>query len=253
VRDRLKQYLEKAAREAKTRTSWLNQDAEYEAAVTGFVERAFADEAFVEHARGFCALIAPYGAGNALAQCLLRLCSPGVPDTYQGSELWQQSFVDPDNRRPVDFEQRQRRLVALRARLGDRGSLARELLERYEDGDIKLYVTHLALQARKAKPELFLRGDYTALPGGQHVVAFTRGFEHARLICVVPRLVYTLTHGERPWAVADAWAGATLELRHSGNYVNVFTGARLALSGTAALRDIFAEFPVALLLREEAT
>jgi glycogen operon protein len=251
-RDRLKEYALKAAREAKTRTSWLNQDGEYEAAVTAFVERAFADEAFVEHARGFCGQISPYGASNALAQCLLRFCSPGVPDTYQGAELWQQSFVDPDNRRPVDFERRQRTLAALRARLGERSALARELLERYEDGELKLYVTHLALQARKAQPELFLRGDYTALPGGEHVVAFTRGFEDARLICVVPRLAYTLTRGERPWALGDVWGDAALELRHSGKYVNVFTGARLALSGTAALRDIFAEFPLALLLREEA-
>jgi glycogen operon protein len=250
---RLQEYALKTAREAKTRTSWLNPDTEYEAAVTSFVERAFADPAFVESAHAFCSRVSPYGASNALAQCLLRFCSPGVPDTYQGTELWHQSFVDPDNRRAVDFEARKRRLGAIRERLNERGKLARELLDRYTDGDIKLFVTHLALDARKQHPELFLRGDYAALPGGAHVVAFTRGFEAERLVCIVPRLVFTLTHGERPWAVGDVWGASTLDVRHSGRYVNVFTGARVKLAGSLRLAEVFAEFPLALLLREDGT
>ncbi len=249
--ERLQAYALKASREAKQRTSWLNPDGEYEAGVASFVERAFADETFVEHVRDFCEKIAPYGAGNALAQCLLRFCSPGVADTYQGAELWHQSLVDPDNRRPVDFERRKRALGELRERLGDRRTLARELLERYADGSVKLYVTHVALTARRTHPELFLRGDYTALPAGDHVVAFTRGFETERLVCVVPRLPYTLTRGEKPWAVGDVWGEQTLDVRHRGRYVNAFTGASLTLSGKVRLRDVFAEFPLALFLQAE--
>jgi (1->4)-alpha-D-glucan 1-alpha-D-glucosylmutase len=249
--ERIQAYALKAAREAKQRTSWLNPDPQYEASVTAFVERAFADDAFVDQVRDFCEKLAPYGAGNALSQCLLRFCSPGVPDTYQGAELWHQCLVDPDNRRPVDFERRKRMLAELRERLGDRRTLARELLERYADGAVKLYVTHLALTARKEHPELFLRGDYTALPAGDHVVAFTRGFESERLVCAVPRLAYTLTRGERPWALGDVWGDRTLDVRHRGRYVNVFTGARVSLSGKVPLREVFAEFPLALFLQEE--
>jgi glycogen operon protein len=251
--ERLQAHARKTAREAKTRTSWLNPDAEYEAGLEAFIERAFADETFVEDVRGFCEMLAPYGASNALAQCLLRFCSPGVADTYQGAELWHQSFVDPDNRRPVDFERRRSALTALRARLNDRRALARELVEHYANGQIKLFVTHLALETRKQHPELFLRGDYTALPSGEHVVAFTRGFESERLVCIVPRLAYTLTAGERPWAVGSAWGTRTLDVRHSGRFVNVFTGATLTLSGTLPLAKVFAEFPLALLVQEDGT
>ncbi len=112
-------------------------------------------------------------------------------------------------------------------------------------------MTHLALTARKEHPELFLRGDYTALPGGDNVIAFTRGFEAERLVCVVPRLVHTLTRGEKPWALGDAWGDRTLEVRHGGRYVNVFTGAKLALGAEVRLAEVFADFPLALLLKED--
>jgi (1->4)-alpha-D-glucan 1-alpha-D-glucosylmutase len=250
---RLGEYALKTAREAKTRTSWLNPDSEYEAAVTSFVERVLADAAFVQEMRGFCEHIAPFGASNALAQCLLRFCSPGVADTYQGAELWHQSLVDPDNRRPVDFERRRRALAALRARLHERAPLARELVERYADGEIKLYVTHLALETRKRHPELFLRGDYTALPGGPHVVAFTRGFGSERLICIVPRFVSSLGRGERSFALGDAWGARRLDVRYGGRYENVFTGACGTLADSVELAQIFAEFPVALLVRRDQT
>jgi glycogen operon protein len=248
---RLAEYALKTAREAKTRTSWLNPDTEYEATVTGFVERVCADAAFVEELRAFCEHIAPSGASNALAQCLLRLCSPGVADTYQGAELWHQSLVDPDNRRPVDFERRRGALAALRARLHERKALARELVERYADGEIKLFVTHLALVTRQEHPELFLRGDYTALPGGPHIVAFTRGFAAERLICIVPRFAHTLGEGKRSFALGDVWGARRLDVRHAGRYENVFTGATVTLADSLGLAEVFADFPVALYVRKD--
>jgi isoamylase len=247
---RLQTFAEKAAREAKERTSWLNPDREYEATLEAYVERLFANESFIADARSFMETIAPYGAANALAQCLLRICSPGVPDTYQGAELWHQALVDPDNRRPVDFELRHRLLLDLRARLDDRGNLSRELLHSFSDGRVKLYVLHVALQARKTKPELFLRGDYQALPAGDHAIAFTRGFEADRLICCVPRLSYGLTNGQRPWAIGAAWGDAELEVRHAGKYRNLLTGASVEITNDVKLSELLADFPLALLFRE---
>jgi (1->4)-alpha-D-glucan 1-alpha-D-glucosylmutase len=247
---RLQDFAEKAAREAKERTSWLNPDHDYEAAVKQYVERLLTNSGFMADARSFMDLIAPYGATNALSQSLLRLCSPGVPDTYQGAELWHQPLVDPDNRRAVDFELRHRMLLEIRGRLDDRALLSRELLASFTDGRVKLFVLHVALQARKAKPELFLRGDYEALRADEHVVAFTRGFEGDRLICCVPRLSYVLTKGEKPWPIGDAWGDAELEVRHTGRYRNLLTGAAVEIGSSVKLRDLLADFPLALLFRE---
>ncbi len=126
---RLSAYLSKASREAKQETSWLNPNSEYEAAIGRFVGRTLDDRTFVEEARGFCELVATYGACNGLAQLVLKLCAPGVPDTYQGSELWNQTLVDPDNRRNVDFSQRRRYLAEVRSKLGDRAALSRSSSE----------------------------------------------------------------------------------------------------------------------------
>jgi (1->4)-alpha-D-glucan 1-alpha-D-glucosylmutase len=249
--ERIQAYLLKASREAKRETSWLAPDAEFEGKVRAFVQGLLESEAFVEDARQFCEQIAPYGASNALAACLARLCSPGVPDTYQGAELWNQSLVDPDNRRPVDFALRRRLLAEIRAGFADRRKLARELLERYHDGRLKLYVTHCALMTRRADRELFLRGDYEPVQAGANAVAFMRSFEQSRLICCVPRLPYHVTGGQVPWPVGEAWNETELEVPHAGRYENVFTGASLDVRhGSLRLADVFREFPVALLVRE---
>ncbi|HVR18681.1 MAG TPA: malto-oligosyltrehalose synthase, partial [Polyangiaceae bacterium] len=247
--ERLQAYMLKASREAKQRTSWLAPDTEFEGRVRAFVQGLFESEAFVEDARRFMELIAPYGASNALAACVVRHASPGVPDTYQGAELWHQSLVDPDNRGPVDYVLRRRLLAEIRARMDERPKLVHELLERFEDGRIKLYVTHRALLARRTDPELFLRGDYEPFDAGEHAVAFTRSFEGSRLLCVVPRLPYRMTGGAPSWPLGEVWKDARLEVRHAGIYENVFTGAALDLNGSVPLAEVFREFPVALLIR----
>jgi (1->4)-alpha-D-glucan 1-alpha-D-glucosylmutase len=248
--DRLAAYLIKASREAKQETSWTNPNPAYDEAVQEFPRRMFDNPRFVEDALAFCRSIEPYGATNSFAQTLLRLVVPGVPDTYQGAELWNQSLVDPDNRSPVDYESRRRILSRLRAGLDDRAVLSRELLADYTSGALKLYITHVALLERKARPDLFLRGDYEGLAGPDHVVAFTRMFGRERLICCVPRLSYMLTRGEQPFPLAAVWRDAKLRVPYAGSYRNALTGAVLTAKGSLGLSEVFADLPVALLFRE---
>ena len=248
--ERFEAYLLKASREAKQHTSWLSPAENYEGALLGFARSLFENDEFLRAARDFCDTIAPYAAMNALGQCLLRYTVPGVADTYQGSELWNQSFVDPDNRRTVDFELRARMLEGIRQRLGDRGALSRELLENYTTGAIKLYVTHQCLSLRRKYPELFLQGDYQAVPASEHVVAFTRSFNGERMIVCVPRLGYQLTRGNAPFPLGENWRDAELPVPARGRYENVLTGEVLELSRSVRLSALFREFPLALLLRE---
>lgn len=250
--ERLAAWLLKAAREAKEEISWVNPDAAYEEALQGFVRSAFEDDRFVDDARAFCERIAPSGATNGLAQCLLRLCSPGVADTYQGAELWNQSLVDPDNRRPVDFEPRRLMLARIRDAAGDRRALARGLLDTYADGAIKLYVTHAALTLRRERRDLLLRGDCEGLEGGEHVVALTRSFGAERLLCCVARLPWALTREGAPWAVGEAWRDEVVRVPYGGRYRDVLTGAVITAQDEVRLAEVFADLPVALLLLEDA-
>jgi (1->4)-alpha-D-glucan 1-alpha-D-glucosylmutase len=175
-----------------------------------------------------------------------------VPDTYQGSELWNQNLVDPDNRGPVDFERRRAALATLIAERGrDPRPLARTLLDNYTDGHIKLYVTHVALAARRWAPELFCRGDYEALLGGHHVVAFTRAAGAQRLICAAARLSYQKTGGQRPFAVGSVWGDERLRVPHAGRYRELLTHRVLDVGLDTKLSEVFLELPVALLLQEE--
>ncbi|HEU4409486.1 MAG TPA: glycogen debranching protein GlgX [Polyangiaceae bacterium] len=247
---RLADYMTKAAKEAKVHTSWTNPNPAYDEALANFVRRVLGDEDFVADVRAFCELIAPAGATNGLAQALLRYCVPGVADTYQGSELWNQSLVDPDNRRPVEYGRRREMLGEIVRRKGEPRALARDLVARYADGAVKLYVTHVALTARRNLRNLFLRGDYEALPGDEHVVAFCRSWGVDRFVCCVPRLPYGVTRGERPFPLGDAWGNRCLTLPHSGRYSNAFTGAIVQNRGEIPLAELFADFPVALLFLE---
>jgi isoamylase len=242
---RLSGYLLKAAREAKTETSWLTANAEYEAAVTSFVERALQNPIFVEDVAHLCAQIERSGATNALAQTLLRLASPGVPDTYHGGELWNQSLVDPDNRAPVDYALRRAHLEHIKQNAARPSELATELLETYPDGRVKLYVCYRVLQLRKSLPELFVQGDYTPLDAGDEVVAFTRSFGDRRIVCAVPRLTRSLANGGFP--LGEVWGERALQGLPNGRYRDCFTGRILNVDGSLPLARLFATFPVALL------
>ena len=249
--ERIVAYMMKASREAKVRTSWTAPDLDYEAGVERFVRRILdprEGRAFIADLLGFEPRIAVTGAVNGLAQVLLKLTVPGVPDNYQGCELWDLSLVDPDNRRPVDYELR-------RAYLEQDADPA-ALLASWRDGRIKQHVIARALALRRRAPELFERGDYTALgAAGRHaerVVAFARRTAEAAVLVVAPRLVAPLLRdADRPLPPAAAWVDTSIELPEGwpeGSLVDELTGAqRPPQSGRLALSEALAELPVALL------
>jgi len=173
-----------------------------------------------------------------------------VPDTYQGTEIWDFSLVDPDNRRPVDFEARRKLLAECIEREHDRSALIRDLLERRADGGIKLLVVRTLLHLRREKPELFLRGDYSPLRAGDRIIGFTRHFGSDLLLTIVPRLTVSLKAGSA-FPTGDAWSDRTLRAPVRGVYRDVLTNRRIVAQGSLHLRDVFAELPVAVLLLEE--
>jgi len=156
-KERVLAYMEKAVREAKVHTSWIDQDEEYERHLQGFISDVLDDQEFRSDMEGFVAPLVGPGRVNSLAQALLKLTAPGVPDLYQGTELWDMSLVDPDNRRPVDFELRQRLLAETR------GLSVEQIMERADEGLPKLWMTHKALELRKRFAEIFLSGGYRPL------------------------------------------------------------------------------------------
>jgi (1->4)-alpha-D-glucan 1-alpha-D-glucosylmutase len=256
--ERMVGYALKAAREAQVETSWVNPNVAYEDALTALI-RALLDEA---PAHPFLADFAPLrrkvaqaGAFNALAQHLLKLTAPGAPDIYQGTELWDFSLVDPDNRRPVAYQSRTRALHALRRRRAT-SRLCAELLETWEDGRIKLYVTRSALAMRREHPSLFLDGSYEPIAANgarrEHVVAFARRLGEEEAIVAVPRLTVGLTKGEGA-PLGEVWGDTFLSLPigdADATYRDAFTGETLvARDARLGLGEVFAAFPVALLVR----
>jgi (1->4)-alpha-D-glucan 1-alpha-D-glucosylmutase len=254
--ERIVAYMIKASREAKVRTSWMAPDADYEAGLERFVRRILDPRearAFLADLLAFEPRIAVVGAVNGLAQTLLKLTAPGVPDTYQGCELWDLSLVDPDNRRPVDYELR-------RACLEGPVEPA-ALVAGWRDGRIKQHVVARTLALRGRAPALFGRGDYTALATtGRHaerVVAFSRRAGEAAALTVAPRLMAPLLQGsDRPLPPPAAWKETAIELPEGWPerpLVDELTGRHLtSRSGRLALSELLAELPVALLASAEA-
>jgi (1->4)-alpha-D-glucan 1-alpha-D-glucosylmutase len=262
-------YMEKATKEAKRRTSWVNPDGDYDQALREFVTRLLAPGSpFLGAFVPFQRLVALYGSVNSLAQALLKITAPGIPDFYQGSELWDLSLVDPDNRRPVDFARRQTLLDDMRARIdqspSDLAPLCTELLNSWSDGRVKMYVTERALTLRRAFPALFRSGSYDPLSAGgehsDHMVALARRDGTDSVVVVVPRLTARLTgfDGRLPLG-QSIWADTWISLDHpglAGVYTDRFSGLRIATE----LRDgvpvlpagaLFGSLPVAMLKREE--
>jgi (1->4)-alpha-D-glucan 1-alpha-D-glucosylmutase len=237
VRDRLKQYLEKAAREAKTHTSWIAPNPAYEEVLLAFADTILSDPKFCAELARFQKLIAFYGFLNSLAQLVLKATAPGAPDFYQGSELWDFSLVDPDNRRPVDYPRRASMLQKVKA------VSIETLLRRWKDGGIKMFVTSKLLELRAGHPELFRDGSYEPIDAGPNICAFVRRHEHDAVLVAVPRLVASLVKpGTLP--IGDVWSDASLGL--SGNWRDLFTGENHDGPGID-IRRLFARFPLAVL------
>jgi (1->4)-alpha-D-glucan 1-alpha-D-glucosylmutase len=255
-RERLKTYLVKAAREAKTRTSWLKINEGYEGALTGFIDAILADDGFLADFLPFQSRVAFFGAMNSLVQVLLKAALPGVPDFYQGNELWDFSLVDPDNRRPVDFTKRAEMLDGLRREeADDRGRLLDGLRTGWRDGRIKLYLTYRVLRARREDPELFREGDYVPIYAGgksrERVVAFLRRHGESCVLAAAPRF-FTGLSAAGDWPVGEAWGNDRLVLPGGApaEWRSIFTGERISAgrSRQLYLRELFETLPVALLL-----
>ncbi len=248
VPDRLRAYLEKASREAKTHTSWIAPNPEFENAYLQYATNVVQSEEFRRSMLRLHRRVSFHGYLNGLAQLVLKVASPGAPDFYQGTEIWDFSLVDPDNRRPVDFDRRRAMLKKIRAS-AERGSLdLSTMLRRMFDGRIKLFVTWKSLDLRKRRVEVFQRGEYTRLQADSpHVVAFARGRD---VMVAAPRLTTSLVKtGVQP--IGDVWGDAAIEGVPAGSWKNIFTGDTLRVDGPARLADVFAKFPVAMLERVE--
>ncbi len=270
--ERLLGYLEKATHEAKRHTSWISPNPEYDQAVREFVEQALSlqrENPFLASFQAFHQRVLPWGLYTALSQCFLKLVSPGVPDIYQGQELWDFSLVDPDNRRPVDYTVRCQLLDELLAAAAAGNEAQRELAGRLgrqpTDPRLKLLVTWQSLQFRRRHPALF-SGQYIPLQAvgarAEHVCAWLWrpvSTQEPTAICIAPRLLARLTpRSEQDAAVPsptgrEVWGDTKLSFEQplSGPWKNHFTGQPCPLhQNQLQLADALAEFPVALLSTE---
>jgi (1->4)-alpha-D-glucan 1-alpha-D-glucosylmutase len=260
--ERLKAYIIKSVREAKVHTEWLKPDLAYEEAYLRFVE-AILDPAqgnpFPGELAAATEKIAFYGMMNSLSRTFLKMVAPGVPDFYQGTELWDLSFVDPDNRRPVDYECRRVMLNKIKARESENSfDLLDELLSTWKDGRVKLYLTYKALNFRRQYKDIFLQGEYLPLEVvgdlQEHACAFARQRGAEWVVAVVPRLVAGIATVGSVGAFAQLWGSAVVALPDAAprHWRNVLTGERVAndVGGArngVALRELFSRFPAALL------
>jgi (1->4)-alpha-D-glucan 1-alpha-D-glucosylmutase len=231
--ERMREYMRKAMREAKVRTSWVANNAEYEKALDVYIDSILADQEFVEDLKKFVGEILRAGQTNSLTQTLLKYTAPGVPDLYQGGELWDFSLVDPDNRRPVDYELRKKQLAEMTS------MNAAQVMERSEDGLPKLWVIHHALELRNEQPEWFGGGaDYVPISADgaqrERVIAYLRG---DNVLTIAPR-----------WSHEAVWDETTIELP-GGRWMDRLTGRSVG-GGRALVGDLLANFPVGLLVRD---
>ena len=266
---RISDYMEKATKEAKRHTSWVNPRPAYDDAVREFVARLLEAGPFQEAFLPFQRRVAVHGAVNSLAQTVLKIAVPGVADFYQGTELWDLSLVDPDNRRAVDLDARAAMLEELRARIDTEPphleDLCAELVAQWPDGRIKLYVTHRGLGLRRERAQIFRRGAYQPLVASgdraEHVIALSRGQGPDAVVSVVPRLSARLTDfsgqfplGEGVWG--DTWI-ALGDPAQAGVYRDRFSGLTVATEARESgpvlpVGTLFGSLPVAMLVREAA-
>jgi (1->4)-alpha-D-glucan 1-alpha-D-glucosylmutase len=262
---RIDGYMQKALHEAKVHTSWINPNAGYEEAVSKFVERVLEptpENAFLQDFRQFQAPIARAGVFNSLAQLLVKIASPGVPDFYQGNEIWAFDLVDPDNRRAVNYEARRQMLASLRVQAErSRPALMDRLRENPCDGAIKMFITSEALRFRRDHAELFSQGSYTGLAAegsrARHVVAFARATKNQMLLALTGRFFLKLcnSHGK---PIGDVWGNTTVALPKKAaheSFKNIFTGQTVTARQADGrmvlpLNEVFSQCPVALLYSE---
>jgi (1->4)-alpha-D-glucan 1-alpha-D-glucosylmutase len=264
--ERIQRYMEKALREAKMHTSWINPNVEYDQAVQQFVAKILDPSPaniFLEDFRQFQAPIAKAGIWNSISQVVLKVASPGLPDFYQGNELWCFDLVDPDNRRPVDFVLRRRMLSQLQEQASrGKASLVERLAASPCDGAIKLYTSSVALRLRRDMQDLFVRGSYTPLTvtgnRANHAVGFARSLAGKTVIALAGRFFLRLFNGH-PAPTGDVWGNTALTLPKKigqPRFQEVLTGRNIASEqredgAVIPLAQAFSHCPAALLVSQE--
>jgi (1->4)-alpha-D-glucan 1-alpha-D-glucosylmutase len=238
--ERAQQYMLKATREAKQKTSWTANNVEFEDALHRFIAAILESPEFVTDLENFVARIDVAGQTNSLAQTLMKYTSPGVPDLYQGSELWDFSLVDPDNRRPVDYRVRATMLHEIKRMPA--AQAAAEAMRRVSEGLPKLWTIHRALCLRRERPQSFgIEAEYTPLrvsgSKAAHAIAYLRGDQVAT---VVPRLTQTLD---------GKWDDTSVAIPQ-GSWTNLLTGASFE-GGRIPITDLLHDFPVALFVKQK--
>jgi (1->4)-alpha-D-glucan 1-alpha-D-glucosylmutase len=250
--ERLAQFMLKAVREANVFTSWTAQNAPYEAAIDSFTRDALdltKSRAFLQDFLATCEPLFLAGALNALSQTAIKLTAPGIPDIYQGAELWDLSLVDPDNRRPIDFAAYQ----ALQAKTAEMAM--GDLLGDWRSGAVKMRLIEAGLALRQGAKDLFAKGAYMPLAvrgtTAEHVVAYARVYEGDAVITVVPRACLDLLRGEPiPLVPGQTWGGTRVrlpELLKGWRWRNGITDVPLAPSSDLACNEAMGNLPVALL------
>ncbi|MBE0425728.1 MAG: malto-oligosyltrehalose synthase [Nitrospirae bacterium] len=264
---RIISYMLKAIREAKVNTSWINPDTIYEDALQIFINKIMnnkSDNQFLKDFTSFQKIISNYGLYNSLSQTLLKITSPGVPDFYQGTDIWDFSLVDPDNRRPVDYEVRKKMLQKLRSRQSEipLQDLARELTINRENGMIKLYLLYKSLNYRREKRALFDRGEYLPLEvmegKADNVCAFARRIANREIVIAAPRFFTKLISQPEDLPLGKAvWNDSFIVVPFAEDgtkYCNIFTGETLTARNyknatSLALSEVFLNFPVTVMER----
>jgi (1->4)-alpha-D-glucan 1-alpha-D-glucosylmutase len=242
---RIQDYMVKALKEAKLNSSWIDPDEEWEMATRDFVALILdpvRGKRFLRHFEPFVSRLAQFGAVNSLTQIVLKCTTPGVPDFYQGCETWDFSLVDPDNRRPVDYERSRSLLATLR------DATPPALIEDWRSGAVKVFVTQRLLNLRRDMEQVFSDGTYRALetagPHAERIVAFVREHGDAAVAVVVPRLTVPLGFP----AIGKVWRDTTVNLP-PGRWRNAFSPHEMKTSGAVRMADILQEFPFACLVR----
>lgn len=242
--ERIEAFMVKAVREGKQQSSWSNPNAAFEAVLQRFVQTALdvtRANPFVTEFQSFVESLARLGAINSLTQLVLKLTVPGVPDIYQGGELWDFSLVDPDNRRPVDWNTRR----ALLDEIAD-ASVA-DLAAWWQDGREKLFVARRLLELRGLRPALFAEGDYQPLEvegeGSKHLCAFARNRSGDAIVVAVPHLVHQLYRGGNA-----CWGATEIGIPPGASWRDVFTGRRVEGQDRVRAADLLGDFPVSVLL-----
>jgi len=258
--ERIKNYIVKSVREAKVHTTWLKPDIDYEKAFIKFVVEILEHSGqgqFLKEFLPFQKKVAFYGMFNSLAQTLVKITSPGVPDFYQGTELWDLNLVDPDNRRPVDFEKRKSFLQDIKDKARtDILNLIAKLFSSKEDGRIKLFLIYRALGARKENLEVFQKGTYVPIEVGgkfkDHVIAFARNHENSWAITIAPRyLTALIKEGEHPLG-HRVWGDTHIVVPEGAPSIweDAITAQPIKAEKTLPIGEILKHFPVALLISE---